>query len=130
MAPSWSPDGKKIAYHTDKGGDKRIFSIYLINTDGSGNKKLLADDVHHSNPKWSPDGGKIGFTIGSGKESEVCIVNRDGTGFIRLTEQDGLDFLSSWYPDSKNICFHSNRDGKSKFYTVNLLTKESKLLTN
>ena len=58
--PTWSPDGKKIAFSSNRDGD---YEIYTMNADGSGvlqltdNTELAADIA----PRWSPDGTRIGF---------------------------------------------------------------------
>src|SRR5579871_6006749 len=58
--PQISPDGKQIVYTRgwiDKINDKRASSLWIMNADGSHNRKL----TDGSNPRWSPDGTRIAF---------------------------------------------------------------------
>ena len=54
--PSWSPDGTKIAYAYQNNG------IYVINIDGSNNKKITQISERCRYPIWSPDGKKISYS--------------------------------------------------------------------
>src|SRR5258708_15333504 len=62
MQPAWSPDGSKVAFSV---GHNKAYgqAIYVINADGSGERKLTQLDSHENNldfnPAWSPDGNYI-----------------------------------------------------------------------
>ncbi|MDQ3883492.1 MAG: hypothetical protein M3243_05505, partial [Thermoproteota archaeon] len=58
--PSWSPDGEKIAFSSDR--DNGNFDVYVMNADGSGLTRLTDDPADDFNPSWSPDGEKIAFS--------------------------------------------------------------------
>lgn len=59
--PTWSPDGRKIAFAgTPPRGSRR--DIYVVNADGSGLRKLLLNDSDNREPEWSPDGSRIAFS--------------------------------------------------------------------
>jgi len=79
---TWSPDGKRIAYEDDNERD-----IYVVNADGSGERRL-ANTIPYSLPAWSPDGKKLAFFCparpGSGESSGLCMINADGTEWLRL----------------------------------------------
>ena len=57
-APTWSPDGRRIAFHSlrDFTGE-----IYIMNADGSGLTRLTTNPGFDSGPAWSPDGSRIAF---------------------------------------------------------------------
>lgn len=102
MDPSFSPDGKSIAFwRFDDGGG----SVYIASADGSGLTRVAAGD----HPAWSPDGGKLAYGCGG-----ICIVNVDGTGGTRVTpagpvSADGQvctrDTDPAWSPDGSTIAF-------------------------
>jgi TolB protein len=78
--PSWSPDGERIAFASDR--DNGNFDIYIMNADGSGLTRLTDDPADDFNPSWSPDGEKIAF--GSFRDSneesnneEIYVMNAD-----------------------------------------------------
>ncbi len=56
--PDWSPDGRRIAFDSDRDGN---FEVYAMNADGSGVTRLTVRDAHDVGPAWSPDGRRIAF---------------------------------------------------------------------
>ncbi len=93
--PSWSPDGKKIAFGSGGG-------IYLMNPDGNGVIRL-ADG---GGPAWSPDGKKVAFL---GHTGEIYVMNADGSAQTRLNPIWYENTSPAWSPDSTAIVFLSNR---------------------
>lgn len=77
--PSWSPDGKQLAFHWK--GDKN-FAIFTVNADGSGLKKIAEDnDGDCELPVWSGDGRKVFFQTNRRHGNwEIWTMNVDGTG--------------------------------------------------
>ena len=59
IGPSWSPDGARIAFSSNRDGDQEI---YLMNSDASALAQLTHNEAQHVNPSWSPDGCYISFT--------------------------------------------------------------------
>ena len=55
---SWSPDGSKILFDSDRNGD---LEVYVMNADGSNQINLTNNPALDSSPSWSPDGTKIAF---------------------------------------------------------------------
>ncbi len=69
--PAWSPDGKQIAYARDDG---RGFDIWLMNIDGSDNRRFTKDaESNEIKPVWTPDGGGIAF-VSMGKSIRDAVV--------------------------------------------------------
>jgi TolB protein len=60
--PAWSPDGRRIAFASERDGNAEI---YVVNADGTGQRNLTRDPGYEGDPAWSPDGRKIAFTSGS-----------------------------------------------------------------
>jgi len=89
--PSWSPDGKRIAFSSRR--QVVDMQIYMINTDGSQLSKLTTGNSSNYFPSWSPDGKKIAFTS-SGPHpvgKDICIMSTDGSNVINLTNTPDID---------------------------------------
>ena len=56
--PTWSPDGTRIAFHSDRDGD---FEIYTMRSDSTDVRQLTVNDDRDWSPAWSPDGTRIAF---------------------------------------------------------------------
>jgi Tol biopolymer transport system component len=93
-APSWSPDGRRIAYSVWTEDDADTSDIWVMNADGSGKKNLTKGALSGGRPVWSPDGKQIAF----GGEQGICLVNADGRGVNDLTVVDvsSLDLPRDW----------------------------------
>ena len=117
-APAWSPDGKRIAFVSERDGNE---DIYAMNADGSEMTRLAGNDEDDYAPAWSPDGRRIAFVSerlisivdGGGDRfdflsSEIYAMNADGSDLTRLTDNDLEDRNPIWSPDGKRIAFVSS----------------------
>jgi dipeptidyl aminopeptidase/acylaminoacyl peptidase len=113
----------KIAFDRREGG--HISEIWIMNADGSGETRLtsVAHDplfIHPGDiePTWSPDGTKIAFSshrdynfsYTTRTESEIYVMNADGSDVNKLTNEFESDGYPSWSPDGTKIAFVSKRD--------------------
>lgn len=57
--PVWSPDGKTIAFSSNRAGPANVGQIYIVNPDGSELRQLTAGPGSFAQPSWSPDGQRI-----------------------------------------------------------------------
>jgi Tol biopolymer transport system component len=114
--PSWSPDGKRIAFDSSGAGS----NIFTINPDGSGLEQLTHETAGRNiRPHWSPDGQKIAFARGPNGREEIWVMNTDGSEPRQLTLNNAGDNAPSWSPDGRLILFQSNRDGNDEIYVMN-----------
>ena len=110
--PVLSPDGTKIAFEHDN-------DIFVMNANGTGiPTQLTADPSADTFPTWSPDGSKIAFVSTRDGNSEIYVMNADGTSPVRLTNNTRVDDQPSWSPDGSKISFTSNRSGVYSIYTI------------
>lgn len=106
--PGFSPDGTRIAFVCD--------GLCLMNPDGSGRTQIQNGNsglIYFASPDWSPDGNKIAFyaaRVDDRNNSDVYVVNADGTGLARLTTDPAADTAPRWSPDGRKIAFSTIRD--------------------
>ena len=97
----------KIAFGSDRDGNDEI---YIINSDGTGLKRLTNNPAWDYHASWSPDGKKIAFNSSRDGNHEIYVMNSDGTEQKNLTNNPATDFFPSWSPDGKKIAFSSEGD--------------------
>ena len=119
--PSWSPDGRKIAYSVAvyEGRTYREWTSVIDLTTGQTTK--VGDNLYY--PAWSPDGSKMAFSYLGG----IAVARPDGTDYTVLTR--GLDFHPSWSPDGSRIAF-SRVENYDQLYTMKADGSNQVRLTN
>ena len=101
--PSWSPDGRKIAFRRMIGDMNS--EVFVANSDGSDANNLTSHPAFDGWPAWSPDGTKIVFSSNRNANYQIFTMNADGTGVQLLANTEGRATEPRWSPDGKNIYF-------------------------
>ncbi len=116
-APTWSPDGSRIAFVSDRSGHD---DIWVMNSDGSDPVNLTPDEARDHSPAWSPDGEWIAFaSVRDSLYWEIYLMRPDGSDVQRLTWwDDASDLWPSWSPDGTRLAFASKRDGNWEIYIM------------
>jgi Tol biopolymer transport system component len=98
--PSWSPDGRQIAYRHE---DEISGQIYVMNADGSRQRNLTRRRGLDYSPAWSPDGRRIAFGSVRAGKATIWVMRPDGSARKRLTRVYGE--YPAWSPDGRKIAF-------------------------
>src|SRR3546814_8827893 len=92
---SYSPDGSKIVFESDRGGSQQL---YVMNADGSGQQRISFGDGRYGTPAWSPRGDLIAFTKMGGGGFRIGVIRPDGGG-ERILTTSWQDEGPSWSPN-------------------------------
>jgi Tol biopolymer transport system component len=113
-APTWSPDGRRIAYEQSIWESQRS-NLYVMNADGSGRRRLTRLRNARS-PAWSPDGAAIAFTHRPERPGnrEIFVLTLKTGKLRRLTRTKADESLPQWSPDGRRIVYQRwDGDGMS-----------------
>lgn len=114
--PSWSPDGRRLAFVSDRTGAGEIF---VVDADATNLVDLTNHPATDAYPDWSPDGSRIVFASDRDRSEEIYLMNPDGTNLVRLTDNDDSDSFPVWSPDGAQIAFISSRAGSPDIFVMN-----------
>jgi TolB protein len=142
LQPAWSPDGRRIAFvrnvyrdYMNPGyghdGNGQFLNIFVIDSDGSGERELLGGSRSYYSPSWAPDGQRIVFLDGD----DIYIMNRDGAQIKNLTDSGNLKSANfpAISPDGRRVAFTFFQGDGDELFLMNIdgsgktqLTKDSK----
>jgi TolB protein len=103
--------------------------IYVMNADGSGQRRLSFDGAYNTAPAWSPDGRWIAYETRVGGQFDIWLIDPEGRTNVPVVTNPRSDEAPSWAPDSRKIAFHSQRRGKADVYVVDLDGENPRRLT-
>jgi TolB protein len=113
LSPSWSPDGRKLAYVSFDRGNS---SIYIQNLTSTGRELVASFRGINGAPSFSPDGSKLALTLSKSGNPEIYVMDLGSKTLRQITNHFGIDTEAVWSADGGSLYFTSDRGGKPQIY--------------
>jgi Tol biopolymer transport system component len=135
--PTWSPDGGRIAFASNRDGNFEIYT--MVAADGSDQENLTNNPARDFAPAWSPAATDtngtttIAFETKRDGNTEIYFMDNHGNNPYNLSHNPAADFGVTWAPDPLdhwNRAFTSYRDGNAEVYEMTYLGVTQTNLTN
>lgn len=107
--PTWSPDGKRILFASDKGGSTQL---YVVKPNGKEDHRISSLPSIRGRSDWSPDGQSIVTYSGEPWQRAIYIMEADGSNARQISPAGGNAQGPSFSPDGKWIAFSAYYDNK------------------
>ena len=115
VAPSFSPDGRRMAYVSDRGGNPQI---YVLDLDTGTNRRITYGQKYCASPCWSPRGDRIAYQAQVNGGFQVATIRPDGSENKILTSGLGGGEDPTFSPDGRLIAYASRRTGRYQIYLM------------
>jgi Tol biopolymer transport system component len=115
-SPSWSPDGRWLAFEGDMDGFREVYRVDAAG--GAAPRRLTRNREGNFEPAVSPDGRLVAFVSSRDGNNQIYRMRADGTDERRLTAFHRDDWGPVWSPDGGRIAFTSQREGADRVYVM------------
>ena len=115
LSPSWSPDGRRLAYVSF---EKHNSSIFIQNLTTGGRELVASFRGINGAPSFSPDGRRLAMSLSRSGDPEIYVMDLGSKALTRITNQLGIDTEPTWSADGSTLYFTSDRGGKPQIYKV------------
>ena len=122
-----SPDGSRILFHSDRGGNADIWMMRLEDGEMS---QVTRDPAEDFGPQWSPDGRSVAFYSLRSGNRDVWTKPLDGGPARQVTKHEDQDLIVTWSPDGQKLAFFSGRDDLTQIYVVPVEGGEERRVTD
>lgn len=117
MSPSWSPDGRQIAYVSFENKKAQTYTVSVVN----GKRRLLTSFTGiNGAPAWSPDGRQLAVVLSKGGNPKIYNIDLASGSMKQITFGDAIDTEPRFSPDGKSLLFTSGRGGSPQIYKLTL----------
>ncbi|MBB1473813.1 Tol-Pal system beta propeller repeat protein TolB [Luteimonas sp. MC1782] len=116
MSPSWSPDGRRLAYVSFEHNNNS--AIYIQDLGTGARERVASFRGINSSPAFSPDGNRLALTLSRSGSPEIYVMDLGSKALTQLTSQIGIDTEPTWSSDGRSVYFTSDRGGPPQVYQV------------
>jgi TolB protein len=127
MSPSWSPDGRSLAYVSFENRRSQVYVQPVFG--GDDREQIAAFEGINSAPVWSPDGRSLALTLSRDGNADIYIMDLASKRVTRVTNTWAIDTEPAWMPDGKTLLFTSGRSGNPQIYRMTLPDGKPERLT-
>jgi Tol biopolymer transport system component len=124
---AWSPDGKLVAFNSDRSGDMNLF-VYSIADRTT--RQLTRGPGGDFQASWAPDGKRIVFFSSRSGSADIWSVDVASGALQQLTRDPALDVNPLFAPDGKRVAYQSDRGGRREVWVMNADGSNQKQVTN
>lgn len=118
MSPSWSPDGRRVAYVSFEDDGRPGIYVHTLAT--AERQRVTSFPGINGAPSWSPDGHRLAFTLSKDGNPEIYMKDLRNDRLTRLTQHPAIDTEPRWLDDGEHIVFTSGRSGGPQIYQLNI----------
>ena len=126
MSPSWSPDGRKLAYVSF---ETERPAIYIQDVATGQRVQATSFEGINGAPTWSPDGRRIAMSLSKDGQPEIYILDVANRSVERIMQSSSIDTEPAWAPDGRSLIFTSDRSGGPQIYRHVLGSGETNRVT-
>ena len=125
--PAMSPDGRWIAFASNRSGP---WDLYLLDLHNGEVSRLTESQSFESSPTWSPDGNLIAYESYA-QDSEIVIQSVfDDQTLINLSEHPAADYQPAWSPMGRQLAFISTRSGDAEVWLADFDKSDEERFSN
>lgn len=124
---AWSPDGRAIAFNSDRAGEMNIW-IYDLETHAAHQLTTGAGGAYQAS--WSPDGERLAFFSSRAGNADLWAVDVDSKDLTALTTSPSIDINPAYSPDGKFIAYQSDRGGRREVWLMASDGSDQRALTS
>ena len=124
---AWSPDGKVIAFNSDRTGE---MNIWLHSLETGESRQITKGPGGDFQANWAPDGKQLAFFSSRAGMADIWCVDTNSTELMRLTRGESVDVNPFFSPDGKMIVYNSDQSGRPELWVMNFEGSDARQLTD